>query len=140
MIRIVTTARLRRQAAALAQARSRGVEIQEQADRQFAGHTRSALALSSRMQRSEHSRDVLRAALEDARNELEALKAAPRTVVVLLHYGELHSIHPSIQAAEDHAVAAGAHRAWWGPSTDLPAFKVTWRTLTFSVTPDAEVA
>lgn len=140
MIRIVTTARLRQQAAALAQARSRAVKVQEQADRQFAGHTRSALELSSRMQHSERSRDVLRAALENARNELETLKATPRTVVVLLHYGELHSIHPSIQAAEDHAVEAGAHRAWWGPSTGLPASEVPWRTLAFSVTPDAEVA
>ncbi|WP_326768134.1 hypothetical protein OG978_29700 [Streptomyces sp. NBC_01591] len=126
MIRIVTTARLRRLTAALYQARRRAAEVQKMTDQAFAGHTRSALDLSSRVERAEHVCSSLRAALEDAHSGL-------KTAVLLLHYGEPHSIHLSLQAAEDHAVELGADRACWGPGTGLPASQVAWRAMPFSL-------
>ncbi|MFJ4458573.1 hypothetical protein [Streptomyces sp. NPDC088928] len=134
MIRIVTTVRLRRLTAALYQARRRAADVQDMSDQAFAGHTRSALDLSRRLDRAERISRSLQAALEDAHGELKTLKATPEKAVLLLHYGEPHSVHPSLQAAEDHAVELGADRACWGPGTGLPASQVTWRAMPFSLT------
>ncbi|WP_371629196.1 hypothetical protein OG892_12885 [Streptomyces sp. NBC_00341] len=52
-------------------------------------------------------------------------------VYVLFHHGRLHSIHPTVEAAETAAEAEGAPRSGWTTHTPgaamPPACEVTWR-------------
>lgn len=52
-------------------------------------------------------------------------------VYVLFHHGRLHSIHPTVEAAEIAAEAEGAPRSSWTTHTPgaalPPACEVTWR-------------
>ncbi|MEU3066073.1 hypothetical protein ABZ712_03960 [Streptomyces sp. NPDC006906] len=72
-------------------------------------------------------RQALRALLRTTRKQSNR---ADR-VYVLFHYGRLHSIHPTVEAAEIAAEAEGAPRSNWTthtPGAALPsASEVTWR-------------
>lgn len=52
-------------------------------------------------------------------------------VYVLFHHGNLHSVHPTVEAAENAAEAEGAPRSGWTTHTPgaalPPACEVTWR-------------
>ncbi|MFE9255951.1 hypothetical protein [Streptomyces sp. NPDC006879] len=52
-------------------------------------------------------------------------------VYALFHYGRLHSVHPTVEAAEIAAEAEGAPRSGWTTHTPgaalPPACEVTWR-------------
>lgn len=160
MIRIVTTARLRELREDVTRARARTREVQEQADQAFAGHVRSAFALTARAERAEWQVAAgeetalnLQLALEDTAaqltdaqaelarrgerirllvQELEAVRRDARSLVVLLHYGEPYSIHRNREAAEDYAATLGVDRHGWEPMTDRPAREVAWRMLGFT--------
>lgn len=72
-------------------------------------------------------RVVLRALLRTARRQ----SARTDRVFVLFHYGRLHSLHSTQDAAESTAEAQGAPRSGWtttAPGAALPpASEVTWR-------------
>ncbi|WP_405912797.1 hypothetical protein OG760_17445 [Streptomyces sp. NBC_00963] len=140
MIRIVTAARLRQQDAHLERARDRARSVQAAADEQFAGHARNVRELTRRTEQAEGSSNALRAELDDVRAELRTAKATPQRVVVLLRYGAFHSLHLSIQAAEDHATSLGADPTGWRPATDEPAAQVAWLACSVLLPVPLEVA
>ncbi|MFD8325207.1 hypothetical protein [Streptomyces lydicus] len=151
MIRVVTRARL----AALEQdadgARERAREVQGAADRAYAGHLRTVYDLTADVEAAERAAEaahadtvMLRELLEcteallakaratvaeqaariDALSDLDAMAEA----VVLLHYGQLRSIHPGGAAAKRHAASFGADPDGWGTAlSDRPASEVAWR-------------
>ncbi|MFB7917854.1 hypothetical protein [Streptomyces sp. NPDC056061] len=144
MIRFITTSRLRALETARDDARRRAVQVQERADAAFAGHTRSALALTARAEAAETVDVILRAELDDAHRAMAALAAdhaievtalservaelSARSLYVLLHYGEIHSIHLTARAAEQTAEDNGAAPGHWGPrSSDQTATEDPWR-------------
>ncbi|WP_329174683.1 hypothetical protein OG754_18405 [Streptomyces decoyicus] len=154
MIRIVTRARLAQLQQDVERARARTREVQEGADRAFAGHTRSTQRLTAQLETARRKAEVARAdaldlqwALDNAKAQLakahdqaaeqaariEALSetAADASMVLLLHYGEPHSIHPDKPAAYAYAATLGAPLNGWGPPDERPAARVTWRCVPF---------
>jgi hypothetical protein len=102
-------------------------------------------ALVSRAESAESDAAILRehvaefeARLKAAVCEVRSLQAeladaqraanGPRSLV-LLHWGDVHSVHSSVHDAEEHAARHGADPAGWAPSTGLPARRVAWRTV-----------
>uniref|UniRef100_A0AAU2VT24 Uncharacterized protein n=1 Tax=Streptomyces sp. NBC_00008 TaxID=2903610 RepID=A0AAU2VT24_9ACTN len=71
-------------------------------------------------------RQALRTLLRVTRKQNRAER-----VYVLFHHGGLHSVHPSVEAAETAAEAEGAPRSGWTTHTPgaatPPACEVTWR-------------
>ncbi|MCW7988251.1 hypothetical protein XF35_23995 [Streptomyces platensis subsp. clarensis] len=152
MIRIVTRTRL----AALQQdadgARARAREIRGAADRAYAGHLRTVFDLTADAEAAEHAAEAARADTAIVREILERTEAqladaratvaeqAARIValsgdldaiagtVVLLHYGQLHSLHPDEAAAKRHAATFGVDPDGWGTvPSDRPAAESIWR-------------
>ncbi|WP_405837795.1 hypothetical protein OG528_10335 [Streptomyces platensis] len=163
MIRIVTRTRL----AALEQGAKRALErmraVQASADAAYAGHLRTVYDLTADAEAAERAAEADRADAEIAREILErteALLASARATVieqaaridalsgdldamaaavVLLHFGQLHSLHRTARAAELHAQSLGAAEGGWGPPSERPADEVAWRiqSLSFFAVPEA---
>ncbi|MFL0397416.1 hypothetical protein ACH0CM_32470 [Streptomyces albus] len=154
MIRIVTRTRLAHLAAAVDAARARNREVQEQADAAYGSHIRETFALTARAEAAEKKAETTRqealslqitledtaAELAEARTELadmaKRLKELSQTpavasVMLLLYYGEPHSIHPDREAAYAYAATLGAPLSGWGPPDERPAADVQWRCVPF---------
>ncbi|WP_148588848.1 hypothetical protein [Streptomyces sp. WAC01526] len=152
MIRIVTRTRL----AALEQVAERALErmraVQASADSAYAGHLRTVYDLTADAEAAERAAEANRADAEIAREILERtetqLADARATVteqaaridalsgdqdamagaVVLLHYGQLHSLHRDEAAAKRHAASFGIDPDGWGTvPSDRPAAESVWR-------------
>ncbi|WP_051823878.1 hypothetical protein, partial [Streptomyces sp. NRRL S-1448] len=133
-------------------ARERAREIQGAADRAYAGHLRTVYDLTADVEAAERTAEAARADTVLLRELLECTEAqldkARATVteqaaridaltreldamagaVVLLHYGQLRSIHPDGAAAKQHAASFGADPDAWGTAlSDRPASEVAWR-------------
>ncbi|MEU1377699.1 hypothetical protein ABZ442_29215 [Streptomyces triculaminicus] len=121
MIRLITPRRLESLLEETHEARLRAAEIRAQADRSLVSRIHEVWELTTRAEAAESEAAKLRSALE----ELSAVVP----LWLLLHYGELHSIHRTVQAAEDCAVAHGASGNWGPCSAARSAEEVTWRTV-----------
>lgn len=63
-----------------------------------------------------------------AHAERDAARAAPTTVFILFRFGEVHSVHPSVEAAEREAERHGASPQGWAPcSADRFTPDLPWR-------------
>ncbi|MFD5136554.1 hypothetical protein ACFWMX_09970 [Streptomyces sp. NPDC058378] len=129
MIRIVTKARLARLVAEAKQARRRAVEVQEKADAVSSTYFRTVAELTARTVRAEEARAAYADVVAMLQAELEALEL--REVVLLVRYGQPHSIHRSVHAAKACAATHGADPASWRPSSRPPAASDPWATITF---------
>ncbi|MFG2131503.1 hypothetical protein ACGFNV_27300 [Streptomyces sp. NPDC048751] len=153
MIRIVTAGRLRRLTEAADQARARTREVQGQADAAWVRHVREVWELISRAESEQTDATLLREdcfRLLDALNdleivlgereerirllgeELEAAQLEGRSLVLLLHWGEPHSIHRSHEDAYTYAAAKGVPVHAWQAGDERPASQVLWRLVTFT--------
>ncbi|MFG2529258.1 hypothetical protein [Streptomyces sp. NPDC048516] len=155
MIRIVTRAQLAGLQQDIDQARARTREVQETADRAFAGHTRSAQRLTAQLKTARREAEVaradaldLQAALDNIKAQLaeahdraaeqaartEALSApapADASMALLLYYGKPHSIHPDRSAAYAYAATLGAPLSGWVPVGERPAAELRWVCMSF---------
>ncbi|SFN21112.1 hypothetical protein SAMN04487980_1013236 [Streptomyces sp. cf124] len=153
MIRIVTTGRLRRLREDASRGRAHAREVRGQADAAFGEHVRQVWELTARAESAESDAGILRehvgeieAALNRARadlaeraervgrllEELEAARREGRSLVLLLHYGEPHSIHADHDAAHAYVAARGIPVHAWVPSDERPAVQVLWRIVAFT--------
>ncbi|MHC5904192.1 hypothetical protein ACVNF4_09850 [Streptomyces sp. S6] len=153
MIRVVTAARMRRLCEDAGRARALARVVRGHAEEAWCRHILRVWELTARAESAESDAAILReqvgefeAALKRARAELAeqaeragrraqeleaaavAVPAAGSPVVVLLHWGEVHSVHASVHDAEARATRHGADPSGWGPVSALPASQVAWRT------------
>lgn len=68
--------------------------------------------------------------------QLTAARTAPLWLYLLRRYGKPHSLHPTQEAAKEHAATCGASRTGW-TSSDLPPAEVPWRVEAVTVVPQA---
>lgn len=152
MIRIVTHTRLAALQQDVVGARERAREVQGAADRAYAGHLRTVYDLTADAEAAERAAEAARADAAIVREILECTEAeladaramvaeqAARIevltrdldmaagAVVLLHYGQLHSVHPDEAAAKRHAATFGIAPDGWGTvPSDQPATESAWR-------------
>ncbi|MFF7703242.1 hypothetical protein [Streptomyces lydicus] len=155
MIRIVTRTRL----AALQQdadgARERARGIQGAADRAYAGHLRTVYDLTADAEAAERAAEAERADAEIVREILECTEAqladaratvaeqaariealsvppsANASMVLLLYYGQPHSIHPDRSAAYAYAATLGAPSSGWVPVGERPVAELRWVCVSF---------
>ncbi|WP_109006082.1 hypothetical protein [Streptomyces rishiriensis] len=153
MICIVTAGHLRRMSEAAARARARAREVQGLADAAWARHVREVWELTARAESEKTDAAILRedcfrlrdalTAMETALGEraerirvlgeeLEAARLAGRSLVLLLHWGEPHSIHSSHEDAYAYAATKGVPVHAWKAGDERPASQVLWRLLTFT--------
>ncbi|MER5980142.1 hypothetical protein ABT142_27090 [Streptomyces sp. NPDC001857] len=153
MIRIVTASGLRRLREDAEQARARTRKVQGQADTAFSEHARQVWELTSRAESAESDAGILReqvaemeAALKRARadvaeraehvgrllGELLAARREDCSLVLLLHYGEPHSIHTDAGAARAYVATRGVPVHAWVSGDERPASQVLWRILPFT--------
>ncbi|MEU7051490.1 hypothetical protein [Streptomyces eurythermus] len=158
-MRIVTAGRLRRLERTSDRARARAREVQGQADAAWVRHLRLVRELTDRAEMAESDAAILRdhvvefeAALRKAKvaleradidasvlrervrlleAKLEDARRAGRSLVLLLHWGEPHSIHAGREDAYAYAATRGVPVNTWGPSSDRPAAEVNWRLVPF---------
>ncbi|MFH8685121.1 hypothetical protein [Streptomyces lydicus] len=154
MIRLVTRSRLARLVAEVDAARTEAREVGGQADAAYGSHIREVFALTARAEAAEKDAAtadlgarLLQSVLEDtsaeltqARGELaamarrlEELSAPPvdASVVLLLHYGEPHSIHPDKPTAYAYAATLGAPSSGWVPVGERPVAELRWACVPF---------
>ncbi|MFG2130668.1 hypothetical protein ACGFNV_23020 [Streptomyces sp. NPDC048751] len=152
MIRIVTAGRLRRLTEDAERARDRAREVQGQADAAWARHVREVWELTARAESEQTDAAILREdcfRLHDALTamesdlgereerirllgaELEAARLEGRSLVLLLHWGEPHSIHRSHDDAYAYAAQHGAPLGTWGPVRERPFTHVRWVSVPF---------
>ncbi|WP_217552678.1 hypothetical protein [Streptomyces sp. GbtcB6] len=150
MIRIVTAARLRRMSESTEQASARVREIQGQADAANSRHVREAWNLLARAESAEsdaailreiilHLEDALEAARADASEQGDQARALRKeldvqqsgALVLLLHYGEPHSIHANHADAHAYTATHGVPVDTWGPRSERPAADVNWVSVPF---------
>jgi hypothetical protein len=148
MIRVVTAGRLHQLKQDAEQARSRARDVQAQADAALGRHVRELHAAADRAERAEAATSevgaILSRAMEELsaaqqellrkdieirrlRTELEGESMEGRTLTVLLHYGEPHTVY----ACREDAYADGADPAGWVPSGERPAAECKWRCEAF---------
>ncbi|MFI9076843.1 hypothetical protein ACIGW8_10160 [Streptomyces sioyaensis] len=150
MIRIVTRTRLAALQQDANQARERTREVQAAADAAYACHVRAAWNLTAEAEDAERAAETARARAEELAQSLERLRAelvkargtvaeqaariealrapapAGSSMVLLLHYGRPHSIHPDKAAAYAYAATLGVPLNGW-VSDERPAAEVWWR-------------
>ncbi|CAM5662619.1 hypothetical protein [Streptomyces purpurascens] len=153
MIRIRTTSRLRRLERDAEQARTRAREVQAQADAAWRRHVRELFAVTDRAERAEAATaevgEILTGAVEELsaaqqelllkdieirrlREELEGESLEGRSLTVLLHYGEPHTVYASREDAyADTATHGTSPTAVWVPSGERPAAASKWRCEAF---------
>lgn len=107
--------------AALRKAESAAEVLRELSDRQEAALERADIDASVLRERGR----LLEVELEDARR-------AGRSLVLLLHWGEPHSIHAGREDAYAYAATRGVPVNTWGPSSNRPASEVNWRLVPFT--------
>ncbi|WMD03217.1 hypothetical protein [Streptomyces sp. FXY-T5] len=153
MIRIVTASRLRRLERETGQARTRARDTQAQADAAWGRHVRELFAVTDRAERAEVATDEagellagavaeLSAAQQELllkdieirrlREELEGESMEGRSLTVLLHYGEPHTIYACREDAyADTATHGTSPTAVWVPAGERPASASMWRCEAF---------
>jgi hypothetical protein len=65
------------------------------------------------------------------RQELEGESMAGRTLTVLLHYGEPHTVYASREAAYADTATHGVIPGTWVPGDERPVGEVAWRCEAF---------
>ncbi|TXS06907.1 hypothetical protein [Streptomyces sp. wa22] len=130
MIRIVTKARLARLAAGAKQARDRAIEVQEKADAVSSTYFRTVAELTARTVQAEEALAAYADVATALRAELDTAPALGE-VVLLVRYGQPHSIHRGVHAAKARAVAEGAVPDGWRPCSGAPAASDAWATIVF---------
>ena len=125
MIRVMTAARLRALTDRVESAQSDATALREHAD-----------GIEAALADAASERDRLEGLLADARRAAEG----PRSLVVLLHWGDVHSVHRSVHDAEECAARDGADPAGWTSPTMLPAHRVAWRTVVVTASGGASCA
>ncbi|WP_318218477.1 hypothetical protein [Streptomyces sp. SCL15-6] len=148
MIRIVTAGRLRRLEKEAEWAHDRGQDMQAQANAAWGRHVRELYALTGRVERAEattsevgallaHAMEELSSAQQELllkdiairrlRQELESGTIVGRSLTVLMHYGEPHTVYACREDAyadtATHGVPAGTP---WVPAGERPASASTW--------------
>ncbi|UZJ31008.1 hypothetical protein [Streptomyces endophytica] len=141
MIRFVTRIRLARLVAEADAARAQAREVQGRADAAYGSHIREVFALTARAEAAEKEAEtavqdaqLLQIALEDTAAELAQARSGPAadaSVMLLLHYGEPHSLHPDRAAAYAFAATLGVSLDGWRPVGERPAAEVAWRCVPF---------
>ncbi|MFJ7293287.1 hypothetical protein [Streptomyces collinus] len=152
MIRILTTGRLRQLEREAEQAHARAREVQAQADASWRRHVRELFAVTDRAERAEAAAaevgeiltgavDELSAAQQELllkdieirqlRQELAGESLEGRTLTVLLHYGEPHTVYASREDAYADTATHGASPDGWVPSGERPAAECKWRCEAF---------
>ncbi|MFJ4843030.1 hypothetical protein [Streptomyces sp. NPDC088746] len=129
MIRIVTKVRLARLAAETERARRRAVEVQEKADAVSSTYFRTVAELTGRAVQAEEAKAAYADVVTALRAELDARDL--REVVLLVRYGQPHSIHRSVHAAKACAGTHGADPAFWRPCSGPPTASDAWATIAF---------
>ncbi|MGW3237129.1 hypothetical protein [Streptomyces olivaceus] len=148
MIRVVTARRMARLEQEADQARTRARDVQARADAAWGSHARELYAVTDRAERAEATTSEVGvllsgalAELSDAQQELlrkdikirrlrEVLKSGVlvgRSLTVLMHYGEPHTVYATRKDAladtATHGVPAGTA---WVPCGERPATASTW--------------
>ncbi|MBH5130045.1 hypothetical protein I3J14_07655 [Streptomyces sp. HB-N217] len=148
MIRIVTAGRIARLEKEAERAHDRGRDMQAQANAAWGRHVRELYALTGRLERAEATTSEVGALLARAmeelsaaqqelllksieirrlRQELEGGTVVGRSLTVLMHYGEPHTVYASREDAyadtATHGVPAGTP---WVPAGERPASASTW--------------
>ncbi|MEU1939119.1 hypothetical protein ACH49O_17245 [Streptomyces coeruleorubidus] len=152
MIRILTTGRLRRLERDAEQVRARAREVQAQADTAWGRHVRELFAVTDRAERAEAAAselgEILARAVEELsaaqqelllkdieirrlRTELEGESLEGRTLTVLLHYGEPHTVYASREDAYADTATHGADPQGWVPAAERPPSAAMWRCEAF---------
>ncbi|MFJ9408920.1 hypothetical protein [Streptomyces sp. NPDC101393] len=154
MIRIVTRTHLAHLTEQADDAHARVREVQGLADAAYGSHIREVFALTARAEDAEKGAEnasrnfrLIAIALEDTAAKLAKARAeladmaervqelsAPAEgafMVLLLHYGEPHSIHPDQAAAYAYAATLGAPLSGWRLADERPAAAVPWRCVPF---------
>jgi hypothetical protein len=152
VIRIVTAGRLHQLEQDSEQARSRAREVQAQADAALGRHVWELHAVTDRAERAEAATSevgaILSRALEELsaaqqelllkdieirrlRAELEGESMEGRSLTVLLHYGEPHTVYASREDAYADTATHGADPDGWVPSGERPASAAMWRCEAF---------
>ncbi|GGY11496.1 hypothetical protein [Streptomyces anandii] len=157
MIRIVTAGRLARLEHDARAACEHARHASGAANEAFGQHVRELYAVTDRAERAEATTDevgvILARAMEELsaaqrelllkdieirrlREELEGEPLEGRTLTVLLHYGEPHSIYRSREDAyADTATHGGPADHVWKPCDERPAAEFTWRCEAFIYDP-----
>ncbi|WP_405654457.1 hypothetical protein OHU25_32425 [Streptomyces sp. NBC_00117] len=152
MIRIVTTPRLESLEYASRTAREHLREVAGSANEAFGEHVRELYAVTDRAERAEATTDevaaILKRAMEELaaaqkelllkdieirrlREELESERLEGRTLTVLLHHGEPHTIYRSREEAKGDTATHGVPADAWVPASGRPAADVQWRCESF---------
>ncbi|MCK8438017.1 hypothetical protein G3I77_34915 [Streptomyces sp. D2-8] len=153
MIRIVTVGRLRRLERETGQARTRARDTQAQADAAWGRHVRELFSVTDRAERAEAATaevgEILAGAVAELaaaqqelllkdieirrlREQLEGESMEGRSLTVLLHYGEPHTIYASREDAyADTATHGTSPTAVWVPAGERPASASMWRCEAF---------
>ncbi|MFG2861576.1 hypothetical protein [Streptomyces sioyaensis] len=155
MIRIITRARLVALQQEADQARAQAREVQGQADAAYARHVRTAWNLTAEAEAAERAAETARTQVEDLAQALERVQAelvqtlgtvarqdarieelsapapAGASMVLLLHYGKPHSIHPDEAAAHAYAATLGVPLSGWVPVGERAAAEAWWRCVPF---------
>ncbi|CAM5436808.1 putative protein OS=Streptomyces tendae OX=1932 GN=GUR47_21740 PE=4 SV=1 [Streptomyces tendae] len=153
MIRIVTAGRIARLEKEAERAHDRGRDMQAQANAAWGRHMRELYAFTGRIERAEattsevgallaRAMEELSAAQQDLllksieirrlRQELESGMLVGRSLTVLMHHGEPHTVYATREDAladtATHGVPAGTP---WVPSDERPAPASKWRVEAF---------
>ena len=152
MIRIVAAARLERLDADASAAREHARQTSGAANEAFGRHVRELYAATGRAERAEatatevgeilaHAVEELSAAQQELllkdieiqrlRKELEGESMEGRTLTVLLHYGEPHTIYASREEAHADTTTHGVPADGWVPARERPASASEWRCEAF---------
>ncbi|MEV5437223.1 hypothetical protein AB0K80_14580 [Streptomyces sp. NPDC052682] len=107
--------------AALKKAEARAEMLREYADRQEAV-----------LERTDADATVLRERVRLLEAELAEARQVGRSLVLLLHWGQPHSIHRSHEDAYAYVATRGVPVHAWAPSDERPAAQVLWRLVTFT--------
>ncbi|MEU0390004.1 hypothetical protein [Streptomyces chartreusis] len=159
MIRIVTQARVERLEREARAACEHARQTSGAANEAFGRHVRELYAATDRAERAEASASevgkILAGAMEELcaaqqelllkdveirrlRAELEGESLEGRTLTVLLHYGEPHTVYASREDAyADTATHGAAPDAVWVPSGERPAAECKWRCEAFIYNADS---
>ncbi|MEV5248431.1 hypothetical protein [Streptomyces werraensis] len=139
MIRFVTAGRLRRLEEEAEQARTRMRAVQAQAAAAWCRHVREVWDLTVRAETAESDAAILRGHVEEYQErvrllaaELAAAEEAGLSLVLLLHWGEPHSIHASRECAFAYAATQDAPIDGWVPSDGRVHAEVAWQVLAFT--------
>jgi hypothetical protein len=153
VIRIVTTARITRLEQEAHTAKEHARQASVSASEESSRHARELHAASDRAEQAEAATAevgaILGRAMEELstaqqelllkdieirrlRQELKGDSLEGRTLTVLLHHGEPHTIYASLRDAHaDTATHGGAPNTVWAPCGERPATEFTWRCEAF---------